>query len=586
MAAIRWIVCSTVLAMVAPAVAPAPQAGALPAWDAVYPASSGDLLSSEVGVPPIPPTDPAAALTQALKAFGARLGVPLEPTSRLNAAQLKPGLAGRLAALLQDLRVCQDITTRLLANLRVPPSALLAEDVARGEIPEGAEMRVCAGQVLRSGTALQRYLASAPEGQGPDVEVWPVLRLDLDGTNDVVVHDYVLSIDRAGNDRYFNSAGGSPLDLRRGPKGSGSPENGPSRGCVNPLYDLHDGQCTLAAALLIDLAGDDTYGRMEAPDADAICTDEPLVRRVLTAGTGFAGVGVLMDGAGDDTYLGKGITQGAGHVGGVGVLQDEGGDDVYHAMRLSKGFGVAGGLGVLHDGGGNDRYTYYMPRAIDPKAPYKTPGSGGGFTTTGLCDNQARWDEGTGIAGGVGVLVEDGGDDFYQAAEPLDHLFGTTEPLRRTGSLGYGDFQGFGVMIDRSGLDRYTGMPGRTNGTTVQPTPEATGYFSDASGASAAMSSGGAGGGTLAVALNNHFLPETINLDQGGTLQFVNIDGLSDTEFHGHTLTDLHQPPRFTSAVVAFPEASEVDGVSSLAAGTYTFFCQVHPFMRGTLVVR
>lgn len=93
------------------------------------------------------------------------------------------------------------------------------------------------------------------------------------------------------------------------------------------------------------------------------------------------------------------------------------------------------------------------------------------------------------------------------------------------------------------------------------------------------------GEGTLVVAVNNHFVPETINLDQGGTLQFVNIDGGSDTEFHGHTLTDLHEPPRFTSALVAFPEAGEVKGVSSLAAGTYNFFCQVHPFMKGRLVV-
>ena len=127
-------------------------------------------------------------------------------------------------------------------------------------------------------------------------------------------------------------------------------------------------------------------------------------------------------------------------------------------------------------------------------------------------------------------------------------------------------------------------MHGRTNGTTVQPTREATGYFSDASGESDATSTGGSGEGTLVVAVNNHFIPE-INLDQGGTLQFVNIDGGSDTEFHGHSLTDLRERPRFTSALVAFPEAGEVKGVSSLAAGTYNFFCEVHPFMKGRLVV-
>lgn len=346
-----------------------------------------------------------------------------------------------------------------------------------------------------------------------------------------------------------------------------------------------------SAALLIEVAGNDTFGRMEAPnpEADGICTDEPLVHRVFTEGAGFAGVGMLLDGAGSDTYLGKGMTQGAGHIGGVGILRDESGNDVYHAMRLSKGSGTLGGLGVLRDAGGNDRYTYYMPRALDPEAPFKTPGSGGGLTTNGLCDNRARWDEGTGILGGVGVLIEEAGDDSYQAGEPLDHLVGTTNPLRRTGSMGYGDFQGVGLMIDRAGSDHYTGMPGRADGKTVFPSPEATGLFSDQSAGSrvsAATYAARPGEGALVAALNLHFIPATVNVDQGGTLEFVNLDAAADTEFHGHTLTDLQDLPRFSSELVPFPHTGEVKGVSSLSVGTYTFYCQVHSFMKGTLFVR
>src|SRR5438477_619315 len=99
----------------------------------------------------------------------------------------------------------------------------------------------------------------------------------------------------------------------------------PARGCVNPVFDLHEGQCVIAAALLLDMAGNDTYGRVKPPepDADGWCTDDPLVQRIMTEGAGFAGVGVLIDAAGDDTYVGKTMAQGAGHAGGVGILRDE-----------------------------------------------------------------------------------------------------------------------------------------------------------------------------------------------------------------------------------------------------------------------
>jgi plastocyanin len=92
----------------------------------------------------------------------------------------------------------------------------------------------------------------------------------------------------------------------------------------------------------------------------------------------------------------------------------------------------------------------------------------------------------------------------------------------------------------------------------------------------------------LVAAYNLHFVPEEVTVERGGTLQFFNPDSLGRLEFDGHTLTELRPgglPPRFGSGLVTFPTAAEVKGVSSLAPGRYAFRCEIHPFMRGTLVI-
>jgi plastocyanin len=536
------------------------------------------------------PADPDSALLRSLTALAARLEVPFDASLVLARANLDAGLAGRLALILNDLVVCQDATAGLLAALPVPLARYLADDVAAPPaVPGVAAVRACAARLQDDGLELRRFLAAGPAADpGSDVSLWPILRLDLDGSDDLILHDYALSVDTGGDDTYLNNAGGNPLDLMRGPNGSAAPRHEPARGCINPAYDLAAGQCVLANALLLDMAGNDTYGHMQPPVEEAMCTDEPSVRRVMTTGVGFAGAGILIEVTGDDHYLGKTVTQGAGHIAGVGILRDEAGDDVYTAMRLSKGFATVFGVGLLRDAGGDDRYDFYMPRPLDPGAPEKTPGAGGGFTATGLCDAQPRWDEGTGVAGGIGIMIEEGGDDTYVAGAPLQHLFGTTDPLRTTGSLGYGDFQGFGYMHDHGGRDSYQGMPNRGDDTSVMPTPEASGIFIDGSGSMAANARTAGGGASLITAFMGHFMPGTITLDRGTALQFLNPDFPFRLEHLGHTVTELRADggePRFNSDLVQFGEAKEVAGVTSLGTGRYEFFCEIHPFMRGVLTV-
>lgn len=311
----------------------------------------GSVLTA--GASPGPaPGDPAAELAQGLSALGLGVGVQLDPVPALAAADLRPDLTARLAAVVRQLRVCQDATTHLLAGLPAEPGELLRDNAVITQPPSGTDaLRACADELKRQGTELDRFLAVAPMDQGSDLTLWPVLRLDLDGTDDTVAHDYMLSVDTGGDDVYLNNAGGNLIDVRRGPPGSPAPSRQPARGCINPAYDLLAGECVISQALLVDSAGDDTYGQMEPPDPhlDGLCTADPLMRRVMTGGVGSWGVGILLDGGGDDAYLGKSITLGAGHFGGVGMLIDESGDDSYRAIRLAKGFGTLFGLGVFHD---------------------------------------------------------------------------------------------------------------------------------------------------------------------------------------------------------------------------------------------
>lgn len=322
--------------------------------------------------------------------------------------------------------------------------------------------------------------------------MWPLLRLETSGNTDLYEHDYAIQIDTGGNDTYLNNAGGNLIDIRRGPGGSLAPEIAPARGCrdVGDIGNFAtpsirtDPECVPAAAVLIDTGGNDTYGRMEDPDPldDGVCTNDPLVRRIMTGGAGFAGVGMLFDDGGNDVYLGKTGALGTGHVGGIGILRDSEGNDIYRAIRNSQGFGLVDGIGVLEDRGGNDLYDFYMPAAIDPFAEFQEPGSGGVIDDTGLCDNLVRQLQGTAQLGGTGTLIDNSGNDTYVASEPDFH----SGIVLAHGSQAFGSLGGYGTLYDGTGRDAYlTGsgspMPQRGNGMIRGPSITPAGAFNTAS---------------------------------------------------------------------------------------------------------
>ncbi|HKN37797.1 MAG TPA: hypothetical protein VJ456_01665 [Acidimicrobiia bacterium] len=105
------------------------------------------------------------------------------------------------------------------------------------------------------------------------------------------------------------------------------------------------------------------------------------------------------------------------------------------------------------------------------------------------------------------------------------------------------------------------------------------------------MTAADGGGGGFVTAWFTHYIPDTITVDHGATPQFFNPD-LYGGPFGGkkHTITEVRDrsdpgPPRF-DVTVAWGQAAPIAGVEKLDSGTYHFICRVHPFMKGTLVVK
>ena len=115
----------------------------------------------------------------------------------------------------------------------------------------------------------------------------------------------------------------------------------------------------MSASVLVDLAGNDRYNP-EAADIESpsTTTQEAFDNEVgFTQGSGLFGVGVLIDAAGDDEYTASVYAQGSGAF-GVGVLQDLGGVDSYKLGNAGQGSAMFG-VGLLMDVGGGDRYGVY-----------------------------------------------------------------------------------------------------------------------------------------------------------------------------------------------------------------------------------
>lgn len=209
-----------------------------------------------------------------------------------------------------------------------------------------------------------------------------VLRLGSGGTDKETVNR-VLQIDPAGEDYYYNNAGGG-------------------QGIMDPLRD----NWQAPVAMSVDLAGNDHYRANESI-------------HVAQGGSGI-GVGILLDTQGNDEYRCGDDCQGGGKD-GLGFFRDMAGNDTYHAVSYA-GAGTTL-IGILREDAGNDTYLLHFM-------------AGGAATrddTLGLLWDRAgtdRYDDWGNVAiksygyayqGGRGWLVDEGTpiDYYLTAADPL-----------------------------------------------------------------------------------------------------------------------------------------------------------------------
>lgn len=240
----------------------------------------------------------------------------------------------------------------------------------------------------------------------------------------------------------------------------------------NDVYqarDLAQGSALGGAGILIDYAGDDVYTGLrrlqgQATGGVGICLDRAGNDRYHAAlwaqGVGGpAGFGVLDDLDGKDHYYGGGLyldsyeetpgydgwSQGVGSGlrqvanGGIGVILDGGGDDVYEFDYMGHGGGYWLGLGFARDFGGNDQRLGATRKAYD----------GGPRRETVF----QRFSNGLGCHYALGFCFDDYGNDSYDGT-----IMG----------LGFGWDASVGYLCDFEGNDRYLATGGAVQGTGAQ----------------------------------------------------------------------------------------------------------------------
>jgi hypothetical protein len=183
------------------------------------------------------------------------------------------------------------------------------------------------------------------------------------------------------------------------------------------------GGAVMGMSVVVDKAGDDSY------QGANICQ-----------GAGIFGGGILLDYTGNDIYTAKAYSQGAGAF-GVGILADSSGNDSLYCVTLSQGFGYTKGCGLLINYEGEDKY-------IAEDSVITNPSPQSDKHNTSLAQGfgfgkRADFIDGHSWAGGIGVLCDIKGNDHYSCG-----IFGQ----------GGGYWFAVGMLLEGEGDDNYDGV--------------------------------------------------------------------------------------------------------------------------------
>lgn len=171
------------------------------------------------------------------------------------------------------------------------------------------------------------------------------------------------------------------------------------------------------------------------------------------------GMGVLIDGYGNDNYYSGNWTIGVGYWFGIGILYDVEGDDIYKSCYFTQASGAHYCIGAVFDESGNDRHELF-----------ETAGAGLSFGWDFAVTLMADWQGNDTYTGKIisianaqirsnSLLFDLAGDDLYQLSPGTDGMGDASfredyrTPRPTTPFLSYA--QSFGILLDVGGNDRY-----------------------------------------------------------------------------------------------------------------------------------
>lgn len=294
--------------------------------------------------------------------------------------------------------------------------------------------------------------------------------IDLGGAD---LYGYVEVPNMLDGDRLPSDAGG-----RYAPQAGPDQDNGP----ISLSEVPRQGGGRMGTAVLLDLgAGDDEYRSLR-----------------MSQGSGIFGTGVLIDDGGDDLYLSETVAQGAGAF-GIGLLLDLGGSDRRESYSMAQGFAFAKAVALLYDRDGDDTYfmdsgdpalggdpLYYSSQR--PGQANSSLGQGFGF------GRRADFTDRAFMSGGVGMLIDGGGADRYEAsifAQGGGFWFGTGILADHSGDdqydsiwygMGAGAHYALGFLLEGGGNDVYGGTLPRVNVTIAGAHDYTAAFLIDESG--------------------------------------------------------------------------------------------------------
>ena len=166
----------------------------------------------------------------------------------------------------------------------------------------------------------------------------------------------------------------------------------------------------------------------------------------FSQGFGLMGIGILVDDGDTASFRVESFGQGAGLF-GAGALVAGDASHRYEGMHAVQGFGGVHGVGVLIERGGDDVYDAVPGSAADGTVLYFNPLSTNDFNFSaaqgaGVGLPADRSADGRSASGGFGVLLDVGGADVYTAG---------------VGAQGFAHWHGVGVHRDLDGDDVYEG---------------------------------------------------------------------------------------------------------------------------------